>query len=112
GLVGQVCARAPRLVDQLLDQEMRAQRALARERRLERVEPLLGFLRIAVVRQIAHQTSPGRQACWTSLACGSLRETCAAAARAARSCWESASAWAGWAVSRGGGTDKEARGGA
>jgi hypothetical protein len=54
-LVGQVRARAARLVDQPLDQVVGALRALARERGVERVEPLLGFLRVAVGRRVGHQ---------------------------------------------------------
>jgi hypothetical protein len=44
----QVGARASRLVDQLLDQEMRAVGALGFEHAVERVEPFARFLRIDI----------------------------------------------------------------
>ena len=42
-------ARAARLVDQALEQVVRALRTFALEHRLERVEPLLGFQRVGIV---------------------------------------------------------------
>ena len=64
----QVGAVAARLVDQLLDQEVRAIRPFVRKHALERVEPFPGFLRVVVGNrvhaflQITHRlrASPGR----------------------------------------------------
>ena len=49
GRVRQVGAGAARLVDQLLEQEVRALGALALDHRLERVEPLLRLERVGIV---------------------------------------------------------------
>ena len=49
GREGHVRAGAARLVDHLLDEEMRAVRALVFEHAVNRVQPFLGFLRIDVL---------------------------------------------------------------
>src|SRR5206468_10297940 len=53
----QIGARASRFVDQRLDQELRALRALIREDATERVEPFPRFLRI-VIGVVIHGRSP------------------------------------------------------
>ena len=50
----QVRAGAARLVDQPLEQEMRALGTFALEHRLERVEPFAGFLRVDVGIDVLH----------------------------------------------------------
>ncbi len=58
GLVGEVRARTPRLVDQALDQVVTALDAIGPEDRLERFEPLLGLFGVEIARRVRHGCAP------------------------------------------------------
>ena len=75
-----VRAAAARFLDQLLEQEMRALGTFVLEHRIERLEPLPGFLRIDVRRDVLHvhgeSPSDQRTSATARATCGVERQGC------------------------------------